>query len=261
MSSKHRFDRDEISRILKRAVELEHNDNTSDNEREGLTLEELQQVSREVGIDPKYVKLAIGEMKEPVQSPVANLLGGPFKYNITQMAEGVLTDEEWEEVVSEIRRIHGGIGNTSKLGKTFEWEQRKQEVGYIQIALSPKKETTKIHINVNYRQYATLVYVFSGIFGITLSGILFDGSSLSNLTQFLIGTSGMLTLFTGARFYLSNWMKKKHDIYTNLIRRFREMLGSEPDTQTEHEPSIAMPDSEETPETHTQTGTKGRTKN
>lgn len=239
MDINHRFNRDEISKILKRAAELEHNENIDDDS-DGLTLQELQQVSKEVGIDPKYIQLALRELQTPTRSLTSNILGGPFKYNILEAAPGTLTEEEWEEVVSEIRRIHGGIGKTSKLGNTFEWEQRKQEIGYIQVSLSPKKDHTKIHINANYRYYASMIYTFTGVFGTILLIKLFGSMGFSGISQAIAATLGATGILTTTRFYLSSWMKKKRKTYDKLIGRFQEMLS--PDHQTELSPSITIPE-------------------
>ncbi len=242
MDSNHRFNRDEISKLLKQAAELEHADNIDD-ESDGLTLQELQQVSKEVGIDPKYIQQALRKLQAPTQSFTSKLLGGPFKYNILETATGTLTEQEWEEVVSEIRRIHGGIGKTSKLGNTFEWEQRKQEVGYIQISLSPKKDHTKIHINANYRYYASIIYTFAGVFGAMLLIIFFKKMGFSGITQTIAAIFGTTGILTSTRFYLSNWMKKKRKTYDELINHFQKMLR--PDSKTKYSSSITVPQAEE----------------
>lgn len=70
----HQYNRDEISKILKRAAELEHKDNIDDDS-DGLTVEELQQVSGEVSIHPKYIDLALDELKNPAQSFISSLWG------------------------------------------------------------------------------------------------------------------------------------------------------------------------------------------
>lgn len=242
MGFDHRFNRDEISKILKRAAELEHKDDVNDDS-EGLTVLELQEVSKDVGIHPKYIQMAVNELSNPNQSVTSNLIGGPFTYNVFDTAEGTFTEGQWEEVVSEIRRIHGGIGKTGKLGKTLEWEQRKREVGYIQITLSPKNDHTKIHINANYRYFATMAYMFTGILGFMASTIFFKNVELSIPMQYLLFVLGISGLLSGTRFYLSNWMKRKREIYSKLSSRFKQMLN--PVSSTEPRPSIAIPEKEQ----------------
>lgn len=215
MGSNHRFNRDEISKILKRAAELEHQHNVDDDS-EGLTVEELQQVSKEVGLHPKYIQRALDELKNPAQSVSSNIFGGPFTYHLSNSVSGNLTEKEWEEVVSEIRRIHGGIGKTSKLGNTYEWEQRKQEVGYIQISLSPKESHTKININANYTYFVIIVSILTGVGCISL--FMFLANEFSNLPSAEILVFGsIIALIIGVRFYLSHWMKKKRRTYGRLL--------------------------------------------
>lgn len=243
MTTGYRFNRDEISNILKRAAELEYKDNDGE-EGDGLTLEELQQVSREVGIDPKYISLAMDELQTEKVSAVPGLFGGPFTYRTNATADRPIEDDEWEDIVTEIRNIHGGIGRTGKLGKTFEWEQRKREVGYIQISISPKEDHSRIHINANYRYYAMIVYMLTGIFGLMFTGILFDEVALPYITRLIVAPAFALSLFAGARFYLSGWMKRKRTTYQKLISRFRELLGGDDSEKTgeleSSGPSITM---------------------
>lgn len=252
MNTNHRFNRDEISSILKRAAELEHKDNV-DEEGEGLTLRELQQVSREVGIDPKYVQRALDELQNSAQQRRSNIFGGPFSYNISESAEQIADEEVWEEIVSEIRRIHGGIGKTSKLGNTFEWEQRKREVGYIQIFLSPKKDHTKISINANYGYYASMIYAFTGGFGLLFLIMLFDEWNLPFITQIIAAVSGTMGLLGIARLYLSTWMDKKRKTYGKLINRFQEILGAGQGKESSLSIAIPEADGKEIPDPDTAT--------
>jgi hypothetical protein len=238
MDSNHRFNRDEISKILKRAAELEHKDDIDDDS-EGLTVKELQQVSKEVGLHPKYIQRALDELQAPAHLVSSNIFGGPFTYHLSNSASGGLTEKEWEDVVSEIRRIHGGIGKTSKLGNTYEWEQRKQEVGYIQISLSPKESHTEININANYTYFAFIVSILTGVGCIPL--FMFLANEFSNLPSAEILVFGpIIALIIGVRFYLSHWMKKKRRTYGRLFNRLREMLGAE--EEKESAPSITIPE-------------------
>lgn len=242
MDTEYRFNRDEISKILKRAAELEHQNKDGD-EGEGLTLEELQQVSKDVGINPKFINQALVELQSVDERGASNLLGGPFTYQTQTMADRPINDEDWEDIVTQIRNIHGGIGRTSKLGKTYEWEQRKREVGYIQISISPKKDHSRIHLSANYRYYALLVYMFAGIFSLMASGILLDEFALSFMANLIAVPVIVLSLFTGARFYLSGWMKRKHRTYKKLLSQVKKKLSR--DSHRETAPSISISENQD----------------
>ncbi|MDX1618250.1 MAG: hypothetical protein R3224_05660 [Balneolaceae bacterium] len=229
MDDRYRFDRDEIANILKRASELEHRNREAaeeDEDRVGLTLQELREVAGDVGIDPGYVQQAIEELSAPAPPVFARLLGGPFSHFISEEADRPLDDTTWEEVVTEIRKIHGGIGKTGKRGNTYEWEQRKREVGYIQISLASKEDHTRIHLNANYRYHAIVTYLLTGILGLVGLSLLLKNFQLPFLTGLIASVSTGLGLFAGARFYLSNWMKNKRATYRKLVDRFKDMLGA-----------------------------------
>lgn len=224
MTINKRYNRDEIGRILKRAAELDHENNSSE-EHLGLTLQELQEVSKEVGINPKYVEQALEEFKSSKTSLLTRIIGGPFSYNKSEIAEYLVDEEKWEDIVADIRKIHGGIGKTSKLGSTFEWEQRKQEVGYIQISCSPKIDHTKIFINANYSYYAIVIYLLTATLSLSVLGILLKNLELPILSEVIIGSFASIGLFTLARYYLSSWIKKKRSIYQKLINRIKSLPG------------------------------------
>lgn len=277
MDDSYRFNRDEIAKILKRASELEHRDREAAEDREGrvgLTLQELREVAGEVGIEPGYVKQAIEELRSPAPPILTGLLGGPFTQFLSEEADRPLDDETWEEVVAEIRKIHGGIGKTGTLGNTYEWEQRKREVGYIQISLASKEDHTRIHLNANYRYYAIVTYLLTGIFGLVGLSLFFENTQLPFITQIIVSASAGLGLFAGARYYLSNWMKKKRATYRKLIHRFKEMLGtgtaadsgrksaelhgSPADSETEPEIEIPETGDTQTPEGPDSAGSRSR---
>lgn len=262
MDSDPLFNREEVSGILKRAAELEHRDRVGE-DGIGLTLQELQEISREVGIDPKYVQQALDERENaaPAGTSFLTLLGGPFSHMLTVTADGTLDDDTWEEAVSEIRRIHGGIGKTGRLGHTYEWEQRKQEVGYVQISLSPKGNRTRIRISANYRYHAIIVYMITGIIGIALLGMITGKLDLPLATQLTASAVLAAGLFAGARFYLSRWMTRKRRIYHRLIGRFRELLGAGDGQSGNTTTDIDLPESGRKPEREQErnrTGTSAR---
>ena len=55
------FSEKEISRVLKRATELQ--DVEGPTETTGLSMEELQQIAAEVGIDPRHLAVAVAELE------------------------------------------------------------------------------------------------------------------------------------------------------------------------------------------------------
>ena len=243
MDSENRFNRDQISKILKRAAELEHKNKIND-DGDSLSVEELQKVAEEVGLHPKYIRLAAEELEQPSPSILSKLIGGPFNYRHSSITEGSLSDEKWEEIVAEIRRGIGKNGKPSKFGKTFEWELREDESEYIQIYASPQGDQTRIQINADLKNHAALIYGALGTIGVAVIAILLPilvkKAGLPLIPLLTFGGIGLLSYVAGLRFYLSRWTKKKRNTYNELVNRFQKILS--PEKETPHSSTITVPE-------------------
>lgn len=243
MASGNRFDRDQISKILKRAAELEHKNHIND-DGDGLSVEELQEVAKEVGLHPKYIRLAAEELERPSPSFLSKIFGGPFNYRHSSVVEGTLSNKKWEEIVAQIRHSIGKNGKPSKFGDTFEWELRDDETQHLQIYVSPQGEQTSIQINADFKNYAALIYGALGTMGVTLIAvlipILFKKAGLPLAPLLTFGGIGLLSFAAGLRFYLSRWTKKKRKTYSRLVNRLQEILS--PENENLHSPSITLPE-------------------
>lgn len=242
MTNTRRFNRKEISKILKIASELDHRSGEGDDEAANLTLEELKQVASEVGIDGKHVDQALLKLDEvPIQEYGPKWLGGPFSFRKSDVAPGPLKEAHWEEIVKAIRKINGGIGRTNKIGRLFEWEQRKSNVGYLQVSVTAGRKNTKIQLSASYHYYAWLTYFYGILFGFiffTIFGVSFIGDQNP---EWLYGLIGGLTGFAGARIYLKRWFNKKKKRLSAIVKRIRGILHptASVQTETENEPTGA----------------------
>lgn len=99
-------------------------------------------------------------------------------------------EEIWENVVQEIRRVTGGIGKVNKIGKSFEWEQRRRVAGYRHISLTPQEGNTKIQFVSNWRQLMIPSSFLSFITGATIAGIFLDGTNFPGIVYFLLPLLG-----------------------------------------------------------------------
>ncbi len=221
MGSYKTFNREEVSKILKMAADL---DQAKTDQDDGLNEEELRKIAEEAGINPEMISKAIFKL-EHGETPVdmSESLQKDYKYKNSFIAQGPTNDQVWEEIVSEIRSIHGGIGKVSRMGSTYEWEQRKQNVGFIQVSAIPKKGHTKVTVNSNYgmlsRIYA-MIGAFSGFIG---------GTFLSELLNIGLGDLAVAlgTAFLGivvSGFFAKSWMKKKSKILKYLSRRISTVI-------------------------------------
>ncbi len=221
MSNNKKFNREEISRILKIASELDQHEEL---EEEGLTHEELRNVAREVGIDAKHIETAIHQLQNHhFEESSPNFIEENFAYRKSNMVEGIIDDSLWEEIVTEIRRINGGIGKTSKLGSTYEWEQRKKNTGYLQVSVTPKNDHSRLRISASYKNFSNFLGLLGGLVGFTTFAVLADGLSL----EMLIAGIGAFAGWGASRIYLKAWMQRKRKMLRSLSNRLTKVLSQQ----------------------------------
>lgn len=237
-----KFNREEIGRILKIAAELNHKEQQNE---EGLSREELQKLALEVGIDPHHIETAIQQLREQKFEPETHsLVEENFSFRDTLMLSGTIDDGLWEDIVTEIRRINGGIGKTSKLGNTYEWEQRKKNVGYLQVSITPKGDHSRIRLNASYRYYANFLGFIGGVIGFTLFSVLGDGISSIHGFEMLVAGLGAVVGWGSTRFYIKSWMRRKRRMLRSLSNRLTELFTNrsthDMTTESKLEPQITV---------------------
>ena len=100
--------------MLKRATELQGAQGPAGGT-SGLSLDELEQIAAEAGIDPNYVKAAALELEEGRTDTSYPVWGGPTSIDLERIVEGEMTEAKWEEAVGEIRlsSTHPHVPKTS----------------------------------------------------------------------------------------------------------------------------------------------------
>ncbi len=167
MGDNHTYSRSEISKILSEALEIQTQKNTTE-EKEGLTENELLAIAEEVGINRDSLSLALINYNS--QNGLSfDWLKGSSKIELTSAFEGELSEEEWDDLMQEIRIITGEIGENSS-GKNYELRQTMNELGFRHISLTPKNGETKFHYISNWSaiNLVSSIFLFVVMFAATL---------------------------------------------------------------------------------------------
>lgn len=88
---------------------------------EGLTLADLQDIGREVGIPPEAVVRAAQSLDLRGQAVSQTFLGLPIGVERTVALNRWLTDEEWEHLVVELREVFNARGTVRSYGALRQW--------------------------------------------------------------------------------------------------------------------------------------------
>ncbi len=126
-NDKRSYSEEEVGKLISRAITRQEADRSQKKDHEGgLSLEEVQQVARDAGIDPHYITLAVADLErgEPLQEK-GRFFGTPSRIRREVLMQGHLSPDDVGDLVSQIRAVLAPdqliLGRHEMIGKTFEW--------------------------------------------------------------------------------------------------------------------------------------------
>jgi len=130
--SGRRYNDEEVAAIFARAAEGPPLPSPYASRDEGLTLADLQEIGREVGISPEAVAQAAQSLDQGGRAGSQSLLGLPIGVHRTIDLNRWLTEEEWEHLVVQLREVFDARGTVSSHGSFRQWTN-----GNLQALLEP----------------------------------------------------------------------------------------------------------------------------
>ena len=121
-ASERRYDRDEVSEILRRAAEEQHAADKTTAGDPGLTLAELQNVAEEAGIAPRHVERAAGAVAANAPQDTESW-GGFRRIERVRTFPYRVGESVWRRMLAEGRRHAGTQGDLKRTGgSSREWD-------------------------------------------------------------------------------------------------------------------------------------------
>jgi hypothetical protein len=138
-----RFNEDEVAAIFQQASEVLHPPQRQlPSAADGLTLAELQDIGREVGIAPELVAQAAASLTV-VGSPTSRkFLGLPIGVGRIVELDRKLSEEEWERLVVDLRQTFDARGRVSQEGSFRQWTN-----GNLQVLVEPTANGQRIRMS------------------------------------------------------------------------------------------------------------------
>jgi uncharacterized integral membrane protein len=122
MTDERRYQDDEIREIFGTAVEAPEHRPPAHAHGTGLTLAELQEIGREVGIPPERVSEAARALDHRSDLlPARKMLGVPVAVGRIVDLPRAPTDAEWDRLVSELRLTFEATGRAESQGDLRQW--------------------------------------------------------------------------------------------------------------------------------------------
>jgi hypothetical protein len=185
-----RYTQKEMSEILRLAAEGQKNEAPVAGE---YSLEEIQRVAGEVGLDPSRIELAAlqlenragrGSRQDPWQDSVIIPLAAPP------------TDEDWENTVAKLREVIGTVGTIRETANgSLEWSGSKETNTYV--AVLHRGPNPRLTLSVNRSGTQTVTWALGLPLGfitaLISTAVLAKGGLSPNEALILAGAVGLTT--------------------------------------------------------------------
>ncbi len=200
----------EVTQILRRAVELQEKEGAGGGGA-GLTLEQLQDIARDVGVDPRFVQDAARSLVRTRRN--GRLLGGPTEFHFVQILPQGYDPARTQAMIDEIRTVMGRHGRVAEVADALEWQARDAGGGTFVSVSRVGHETRARVIGIRTEACVTVYMVFGCV---ALLGSIAAGRLLIGF-----GAAGSLlgaVLVTG-----SAWLGARA-LWTRIARRWDRRL-------------------------------------
>ena len=193
-----------------------------------MTLTELQEIGREVGIAPELVARAAKAIQLGGQPTSRHFLGLPIGVGRTIDLDRKLSDEEWDRFVVDLRETFDARGTSRHEGSFRQWTN-----GNLQALLEPTAAGHRIRLKTVKGDAVGLLGGGLGILGVataaliaaTLRGGVVDAGMLSSLGTLAIMGAGMFGL--GA-IRLPGWARLRRRQMEEVAARIAGVASSQP---------------------------------
>lgn len=138
-----RYGDEEVREIFSLATTGGMRDGSLPSESGGLTLDELQRIGEEAGIEPARVAHAAETLDARGNpAPVKRSFGLPIGMSRVVHLPRAPSDREWEQLISQFRTTFGTPGHTTTSGGLREWSQ-----GDMHISVEPTEHGEQLRLS------------------------------------------------------------------------------------------------------------------
>lgn len=230
MSDERRYEDDEIREILDLAIHQDEHPVRALPGTGGLTLQELQEVGREVGLSATRVAQAVAKFEgRGLSIPRGTTLGMPISVGRAIPLPRDPTEREWELLVAELRATFGGRGELTEQGGLREWSS-----GTVHAFLEPTEKGHRLRLTDS--KEGAIGGVIVGGFLIAFALLMFvlllgNGNPVYGFAvpAFFSLIGG--TLVGGTMVVLPRWAREREGQMEHIAARVDSLMGlpEEPD--------------------------------
>jgi hypothetical protein len=213
-----RYSEDEVSEIFRRATEQPPHVGTGT---DGLTLAELKEIGREVGIPEHTVAAAARSVDAAPQSATQKLLGLPIAVARTVTLDRSVDDAEWDLLVVAARDTFAARGTLRQDGAFRQWTNSN-----LQMLLEPTADGHRLvfrTLNGHARRM-----ILGGMAVVAVAGVITAAALLSGAPEVaerldgmaILGGVGAVMVARGI-WGLRRWAARRHEQFVELAQRLQ----------------------------------------
>lgn len=223
-----RYSRDEADAIFARAAQAEERATGPGAPSEGMSLAELQEIGREVGLSPAVVARAALALDQAGRPTSRRILGFPIQVGLNVSLGRVLTDDEWERLVVDLRTTFDARGVVRQDGNLRQWTN-----GNLQVLVEPGEGGHRVRMRttngLSRNMAASGVAILAAGAAMALSAVMGGGAPDAGG---LVGTALIAVLGTGmlggAALRLPGWAAQRRRQMEAIAARLVQAIGSAP---------------------------------
>ena len=224
MSKERRYQEHEVRQILELAIGPDGPPSQSLPAVEGLTLLQLEEVGREVGLPPNRITQAVAAFEERGELvPRGKSLGLPISVGSIVSLPRSPSDREWELLVAALRTTFGAKGEMTSQGSLREWSN-----GFLHAFIEPTETGHRLRLT-DSRAGAVVGMGFGGFllaFGLLIFVVLLGkedpGFRFAVPAFFSLIGGGLIA---GSAMSLPGWAREQERRMEHINRRAVSLLA------------------------------------
>ena len=223
-----RFDEAEVAAIFERAAarETASGQQLAPSRASGLTLGQLQDIGREIGIAPDAIADAASSLVRGERAATRRFLGVPVGVERVVPLPRRLTDEEWERLVVALRETFDARGVVKQEGSLRHWRN-----GNLQALLEPTEGAQRIRLRTSKEGAPGMIaggLAISSVTGIglvsaTLAGAASDVGLMSGVAMWALGGAAMLGVTVLRQL---PWARRRQEQMAEIAARAAAIAGA-----------------------------------
>jgi hypothetical protein len=220
--NERRYSDDEVAAIFARATEGTSAPPVGEPQEDGLTLAELQEIGREVGIEPSAVAAAAKTLVPAAAQEGGTFLGLPVSVGRTVNFDRKLTEDEWEQLVVELREVFNARGRMSGSGNFRQWTN-----GNLQALLEPTPTGQRLRLRTTNGQFrrmlgaGTAALGLAGVIAVSSAG---GGGFASVLPGVGTALAASAFFFANSALRLPKWARRRREQMDAIATRLAERV-------------------------------------